>query len=123
MRRLAMPVELDFVRASSYGSSTEALRGIAISKDIETDICGRHVLLVDGIADTGETLACLRGRYLARNPASLKSVVLLDKRPRRTVDVPIEYVGFEIPDKFVVGYGLDCAEKYRNLPHVAVVKT
>lgn len=122
MRRLTMPVELDFVRAASYGSSTSAPGGVTITKDIESDIKGRHVLLVDGIIDSGETLNCLRKRYAGRGPASLKAVVLLDKRSRRTVDVPIEYAGFVIPDKFVVGYGMDCSEECRNLPYIAAIK-
>jgi hypoxanthine phosphoribosyltransferase len=121
MRRLTMPVELDFVRAASYGSSTRALRGVTVTKDLDADIKGRDVLLVDGIIDSGETLDCLRRRYAARDPASLKAVVLLDKRSRRTVDVPVEYIGFEIPDKFVVGYGMDCSEKCRNLPYIAAI--
>jgi hypoxanthine phosphoribosyltransferase len=122
MRRLTMRVELAFVRAASYGSSTTAPGGITITKDIESDIKGRHVLLVDGIVDSGETLNCLRRRYAERGPASLKAVVLLDKQSRRTVDVPIEYAGFVIPDKFVVGYGMDCSEECRNLPYIAAIK-
>lgn len=123
VRRLTVPVELDFVRAASYGKSTKSSREIVISKDIDADIEGRHVLLADCIIDTGETLDRLLKRYAQRNPASLRTAVLLDKRSRRTVDVPVDYVGYEIPDKFVVGYGMDCAEQYRNLPYIAVVKT
>jgi len=122
MRRLTMPVELDFARAASYGSSTTASGDVSITKDIDADIKDRHVLLVDGIVDSGKTLDCLRRRYAARGPASLKAVVLLDKRSRRTVDVPIEYIGYEIPDRFVVGYGMDCSEKHRNLPYIAEIK-
>jgi hypoxanthine phosphoribosyltransferase len=123
MRRIPFPVTVDFVHASSYGMGTESSREIRIKKDIEADIVGRHVLLVDCIIDTGETLDCLIKRYAARNPASLKAVVLLDKRSRRTVNVPLDYVGYTIPDKFVVGYGIDCGEQYRNLPYIAAVKT
>lgn len=123
MRRIPFPVTVDFVHASSYGLGTESTREIRIKKDIETDIAGKHVLLVDCIIDTGETLDYLIQRYAYRNPASLKSVVLLDKRSRRTVDVPLDYVGYVIPDKFVVGYGVDCGEQYRNLPYIAAVKT
>ncbi len=123
MRCLSLPVAIDFVRAASYGKSTEPARKIAITKDIETDIQGRHVLLVDTIIDTGETLHCLLDRMKAKDPASLEAVVLLDKKPRRTVEVPIRYKGFEIPDVFVVGYGVDCAEQCRNLAYIASVKT
>ncbi|MGE5173717.1 MAG: hypoxanthine phosphoribosyltransferase [Betaproteobacteria bacterium] len=122
MRRIPFPVTVDFVHASSYGKGTESTREIRIKKDIETDITGRDVLLVDCIIDTGETLKCLFNRYAGRNPASLRAAVLLDKRSRRTVDVPLAYIGFVIPDKFVVGYGVDCSEMYRNLPYVAAVK-
>jgi hypoxanthine phosphoribosyltransferase len=122
MRGLSIPVELDFVRAASYGASTVSSRKITITKDIETDIRGRHVLLVDGIIDSGDTLDCLFKRYAGHNPASIKAVVLLDKKSRRMVEVPLAYKGFEIPDTFVVGYGMDCAEKYRNLPYIATLK-
>ncbi len=122
MRHISFPVTLDFVHASSYGKGTESTREIRIKKDIETDISGRDVLLVDCIIDTGETLNCLLNKYAERNPASLKAAVLLDKRPRRTVDVPLAYVGFVVPDKFLVGYGVDCGEMYRNLPYIAAVK-
>jgi len=122
MRRISFPVTLDFVHASSYGSSTFSSRRILIKKDIEADIRGKHVLLVDCIIDTGETMDNLLKRYEERGPASLKTVVLLDKTSRRTVEVPLEYKGFEIPDKFVVGYGMDCGEKYRTLPYIASIK-
>jgi hypoxanthine phosphoribosyltransferase len=122
MRRIPYSITLDFVQASSYGMGTISSREIRIKKDIETDITGRHVLLVDCIIDSGETMAHLLKCYEARNPASLRSAVLLDKRSRRTVDVPLEYRGLEIPDTFVVGYGVDCAELYRNLPYIATLK-
>lgn len=122
MRRIPFPVTLDFVHASSYGMGTESMREIRIKKDIETIIAARHVLLVDCVIDTGETMDFLLKRYAAKNPASLKAVVLLDKQSRRTVDVPLAYVGYVIPDRFVVGYGVDCAEQYRNLPYVAAMK-
>jgi hypoxanthine phosphoribosyltransferase len=121
MRRISFPVTIDFIHASSYGMLTTA-REIRIKKDVEMDVRGRHVLLVDTIIDTGVTLACLFKRFAERDPASLEAVVLLDKKPRRTVEVRLKYQGFEIPDKFVVGYGVDCAEQYRNLPYVAVIK-
>lgn len=122
MRRILFPVALDFVHASSYGLGTESTREVRIKKDIEADIAGRHVLLVDCIIDTGETMDRLLKRYAERGPASLRAAVLLDKRPRRTVEVPLAYAGFVVPDVFVVGYGVDCAEKYRNLPYLASVR-
>ncbi len=122
MRRLSMPVAIDFIRAKSYGATTVPSRDIIITKDIETDIKGKHVLLVDTIIDTGETLHCLFKKLQEKEPASIEAVVLLDKKPRRTVDVRLKYRGFEIPDRFVVGYGVDCAEQYRNLPYVAAVE-
>ncbi len=123
MREIPFPVAVDFICASSYGMSTTAAKEIRIKKDIEADVRGRHVLLVDTIIDTGETLACLFKRFAEKEPASLEAVVLLDKKPRRSVEVAVKYRGFEIPDRFVVGYGVDCAEQYRNLPYVATVKT
>lgn len=123
MRRIPFPITVDFVHASSYGMGTESTREIRIKKDIETIITGRDVLLVDCIIDTGETMDFLIRRYAAKNPASLKAVVLLDKKSRRTVDVPLAYVGYVIPDAFVVGYGVDCGEQYRNMPYIAAVKT
>ena len=123
MRRLSMPVTVDFICASSYSMSTESSRKINIRKDLDTDINGKQVLLVETIIDTGATLDFLMKMLSERNPASLKAVTLIDKKSRRTVDVQIAYCGFEIPDKFVVGYGLDCAQQYRNLPYIAVVKT
>jgi hypoxanthine phosphoribosyltransferase len=103
--------------------ATDSSRFITVKKDLDTDIAGRHVLLVDCIIDTGDTLAHLMKTYSERRPASLEAVTLLDKKPRRRVPVNVTYVGFEIPDKFVVGYGMDCAQQYRYLPYVAVVRT
>ncbi len=123
MRLITIPVAVDFICASSYGMSTEASQKIHIKKDLDTEITGKHVLLVDTIVDTGETINYLIKMLSERKPSSLKTVALLDKKSRRTVDVPIAYRGFEIPDKFVVGYGLDCAQQYRNLPYIAAVKT
>ncbi len=123
MRRITFPVAIDFICASSYGISTTAVRELRIKKDIEIDVRGRHVLLVDTIIDTGQTLDFLFKKIPEKGPASLEAVVLLDKKPRRTVEVPLKYRGFEIPDRFVVGYGVDCAEQYRNLPYVAAIKT
>jgi hypoxanthine phosphoribosyltransferase len=122
VRRLTIPAMLEFVQVSSYGSGTVSSRVVAVTKDIGSDISGKHVLLVDGIIDTGTTMDFLLKRYRGRDPASLRTAVLLDKRARRAVDVPIDYRGFEIPDSFVVGYGMDSGQKYRNLPYIAMVK-
>jgi len=121
-RHLTIPVALDFVHVSSYGSATVSSRAIAVKKDIDLDIRGKNVLLVDGIIDTGDTINYLLDRYRERGPASIRVAALLDKRSRRMVDVPLDYRGFEIPDEFVVGYGMDCGEKYRNLPYIATIK-
>jgi hypoxanthine phosphoribosyltransferase len=121
-RQLTIPATLDFVHVSSYGSATVSSRTITVKKDIDIDIRGKHVLLADGIIDTGDTMKYLFERYRERGPASLKVAVLLDKRSRRTVDVHLDYRGFEIPDEFVVGYGMDCREQYRNLPYIAALK-
>jgi hypoxanthine phosphoribosyltransferase len=122
MRRMTIPVSIDFVRASSYGNSTTSSRQVTIKKDADFDVAGRHVLLVDTIIDTGLTLSRLFELLQTRGPASLNAVVLLDKKPCRTVDVPLAYRGFEIQDVFVVGYGVDCAQQCRNLPYLAVIK-
>jgi hypoxanthine phosphoribosyltransferase len=123
MRHLALPVTVEFIQAASYGASTTSSKNIAVVKCGEIDISGKHVLLVDAIIDTGETMACLFNAFVKRGPASLKAVALLDKRSRRTANVSVKYCGFEIPDKFVVGYGMDYGEKHRNLPYIAVIKT
>lgn len=120
-RRLTIPAMLDFVQASSYGSGTISSRTVTVTKDIGSDISGKHVLLVDGIIDTGTTMDFLLEQYRKQDPASLRTAVLLDKHSRRTVAVQIDYRGFEIPDRFVVGYGMDCGEKYRNLPYIAAL--
>jgi hypoxanthine phosphoribosyltransferase len=122
MRLITIPVAVDFIFASSYGMSTESSRKINLRKDLDTDIKGKHVLLVDTIIDTGETTSFLIKTFSERKPDSLKIAALLDKKSRRVVDVPIAYRGFEIPDKFVVGYGLDCAQQHRNLPYIAAVR-
>jgi hypoxanthine phosphoribosyltransferase len=120
-RHLTIPVALDFVHVSSYGNAMVSSRTITMTKDIDLDIRGKNVLLADGIIDTGDTMKYLVERYRERGPASIRAAVLLDKRSRRTVDVHLDYRGFEIPDKFVVGYGMDCGEKYRNLPYIAAI--
>jgi hypoxanthine phosphoribosyltransferase len=121
MRAISIPVRLDFIGISSYGFSTES-GAVRLVMDLETDIAGRHVLVVEDIVDTGKTLAYLVDNLKSRQPDSLRVCALLDKPERRTVPIQVDYVGFEIPDKFVVGYGLDFAEGYRNLPFVGVLK-
>jgi hypoxanthine phosphoribosyltransferase len=120
-RRLTVPAKLDFVQAASYGSGTAPSGTVTIRKDIDITIEGKHVVIVDGIIDSGRTLDRLIRRYRELRPAGLKVAVLLNKQSRRAVDVPIDYSGFEIPDRFVVGYGMDSAEQYRNLPYIAAV--
>ena len=122
MRRLTIPSRVEFIQAASYGASTRSPGDISIKQDIGVDINGRHVLLVDTVVDTGKTLANVLQQFGTRGPASLCTVALLDKKFRRTVDVTITYRGFEIPDAFVVGYGMDLAEQYRNLPYIAAIK-
>ena len=121
MRAIDVPVQLDFMGISSYGATTES-GAVRLVMDLETDISGCHVLIVEDIVDTGKTLAYLVEALRARQPASLRICALLDKPERRRVPITVDYVGFEIPDKFVVGYGLDFAEGYRNLPFVGVLK-
>jgi hypoxanthine phosphoribosyltransferase len=121
MRAITIPVRLDFIGIQSYGASTES-GAVRLVMDLETDIAGRQVLVVEDIVDTGKTLAYLVENLKARQPASLRVCALLDKPDRRQVPIDVDYVGFEIPDKFVVGYGLDFAEGYRSLPFVGVLK-
>jgi hypoxanthine phosphoribosyltransferase len=121
MRAITIPVRLDFIGIQSYGVSTES-GAVRLVMDLEADIAGRHVLVVEDIVDTGKTLSYLVENLKARQPASLQVCALLDKPDRRQVPIKVDYVGFEIPDKFVVGYGLDFAEGYRNLPFVGVLK-
>jgi hypoxanthine phosphoribosyltransferase len=121
-RRLAFPVKMDFVRLASYGAGRSSSGKVRITKDLETSLRGKDVLIVDDIIDTGVTLKYLVRRLKARRPRSLKSVVLLDKPSRRKVRFQPDYVGFTIEDQFVVGYGLDLNEEYRNLPGIYVLK-
>jgi len=119
----ATPLELscDFIRASSYGASTSSSGQVRILKDLDQDPEGKDVLLVEDIVDTGCTLQHLIQTVRARNPVSLKVVTLLNKPSRRRVDVPLDYVGFEVPNQFLVGYGLDYAERFRNLPDIRLL--
>jgi len=123
MRRVTVPHEIDFMAISSYGGQrTESSGVVRILMDLHADIAGRHVLLVEDIVDSGRTMDYLLRALQARNPASLRVCTLLSKPCRRAVDVPLDYIGFDIPDDFVLGYGLDFDEKYRNLPFVGVLK-
>jgi hypoxanthine phosphoribosyltransferase len=121
MRQLDVDCEVDFMAVSSYGSSTDSSGVVRILKDLDASIEGRHVLIVEDIVDSGLTLSYLFRMLGGRSPASLAVCALLTKPDRREVDMPIRYVGFEIPNKFAIGYGLDHAEHYRNLPYVAVL--
>jgi hypoxanthine phosphoribosyltransferase len=121
-RSLQRHIALDFIAISSYGQSTETSGVVRVLKDLETDIGGRHVLIVEDIVDSGLTLAYLRESLQRRNPASLRVCALLDKPERRTSDVTVDYIGFHVPNEFVVGYGLDYAERYRNLPYIGVLR-
>jgi hypoxanthine phosphoribosyltransferase len=122
MRHLQLPCEIDFMEVSSYGADTSSSGVVRILKDLEEDITGRHVLIVEDIIDTGLTLSYLRRSLLARKPASLEICALLCKPSRRQVDLDVKYVGFEVPDEFVVGYGIDFAGAYRNLPDIHSLK-
>lgn len=121
-RRLTVPVSIDFMDVTSYGSTTRTSGVVRILKDLEVDIEGRHVVLVEDIVDSGLTLNYLLSNLRSRNPASLAVLALLTKPARQRVEVPIRYRGFEVPDVFVVGYGLDYAERYRNVPFIATLK-
>lgn len=121
-RALKRPHTLDFMGVSSYGSGTQSSGAVQIIMDLKQPINGRNILIVEDIIDSGHTLDYMRRTLLARNPASLRICSLLNKPSRREMDVPVEYIGFDIPDEFVVGYGLDFDELYRNLPFIAVLK-
>ncbi len=121
MRTVTVPCEVDFMAISSYGASTDSSGVVRILKDLDINIEGRDVLVVEDIIDSGLTLSYLMRNLEARGPASLEVCALLTKPDRREMEVPVRYIGFEIPDRFVIGYGLDFAERYRNLPYVAVL--
>jgi hypoxanthine phosphoribosyltransferase len=122
LREIRRPVRLDCIRVSSYRNETRAVGKPEIVHSMTIDIANRHVLLIDDILDTGKTLSAVVPLIKKLNPASVKTCVLLDKKGRREVDFDADFVGFQIPDKFVVGYGLDFAERYRNLPCIGVLK-
>lgn len=121
-REIALPLELDFMAVSSYGSSTKSSGVVRIIKDLDEGIEGRNVLVVEDILDTGLTLKYLLKNLASRKPKSLEVVTLLSKQGKQRVPIDCKYVGFEVPDEFVVGYGLDYAERYRNLPYIGVLK-
>lgn len=122
IRQIKLPLNIDFIVASSYGDGAETSGRVNIKKDLEKDIAGRDVLLVEDIIDSGVTMNCLMDILNKRQPASVKLCALLTKEPRRQMPVKIDYCGFDVPDEFLVGYGLDYAEKYRNLPVIGVLK-
>jgi hypoxanthine phosphoribosyltransferase len=121
MRELEIPCELDFMAVSSYGSLTDSSGVVRILKDLDAPVEGKDVLIVEDVVDSGLTLGYLLRSLRSRNPRSLEVCALLVKPERRKVELPIRYVGFEIPDRFVVGYGLDLDQRYRNLPYVAAI--
>ena len=123
MRYIDVPVEIDFMAVASYGSATDSSGVVRILKDLDASIEDRDVLIVEDIVDSGLTLQYLLRNLGSRNPRTLEVCALLTKPERRKVDLPTRYVGFEIPDRFVVGYGLDYAERHRNLPYVAVLES
>ena len=121
VRKIDLPLRLDFIGVSSYGDGTES-RELVFTKELKLDVANRDVLLVDDILDTGKTLRAVSDKLTGMTPRRVRTCVLLSKKARRKYDIPADYVGFEIPDEFVVGYGLDYAEKYRNLPYIGVLK-
>lgn len=122
-RRIRLPVEIDFIAVSSYGASTQSTGVVRILKDLDNPIVGRDVLLVEDIVDSGLTLRYILRNLVARRPGSLRVCSLLVKEKPRPVEVTCDFVGFRIPDRFVIGYGLDYAERYRNLPYIAALAT
>ena len=122
VRSMSTRVTMDFIAVSSYGSGTKSSGEVRFQKDLDTSLENRHVIVVEDIVDTGLTLKYLQEILRSRAPKTLRTACLLSKPSRRKVEVPVDYIGFTIEDKFVVGYGLDYAEKYRNLPHIAVLQ-
>ena len=122
IRKIDLPLDIDFMAISSYGDNTKSSGVVRILKDLNMSIEGKHVLIVEDIIDSGLTLAYLVENLRSRGPESVEICTILDKKERRTTTLDIKYTGFQVPDEFVVGYGLDYAEKYRNLPYIAVLK-
>jgi hypoxanthine phosphoribosyltransferase len=121
-RQLTVPCSIDFLSISSYGPQTSGGE-VRITKDLEESISGKHVLIVEDIVDTGLTLSYIYQNFERRNPADIQVCSLLDRPYRRIIDIPIKYKGFDVPDKFLVGYGLDWRQQYRNLPYIGIIKT
>ncbi|MBQ2217893.1 MAG: hypoxanthine phosphoribosyltransferase, partial [Firmicutes bacterium] len=122
MRAITLDVEMDFMSVSSYGSGTKTSGVVRILKDLDSDIAGKNVLIVEDIIDSGLTLAYLKEYLAKRNPKSIKIVTMLSKPARRKADIEADYTGFVVDDKFIVGYGLDIDQKYRNLPYISWIK-
>lgn len=122
MRKINIYCDIDFMAVSSYGNRSTTSGAVKINKDLSQDIEGRHVVIIEDILDSGVTLSYLKSYLMNRNPASISICTLLDKPARRKADIKADYFGFDIPDEFVVGYGLDYAERYRNLPFIGVLK-
>ena len=121
-KRITVPVSIDFMSVSSYGGDTKSSGVVRIVKDLDESLKDKHVIVIEDIVDSGRTLSYLLDMLRSREPVDVKLCTLLDKPDRRVVDVNVDYTGFEIPDEFVVGYGLDYDQKYRNLPYIGVVK-
>ena len=121
-KRITVPVTLDFMSVSSYGNDTKSNGVVKIVKDLDDSLEGKYVIVIEDVVDSGRTLSYLLEMLKKRGPESLKLCTLLDKPDRRVVDVHVDYTGFQIPDEFVVGYGLDYAQKYRNLPYIGIVE-
>ena len=122
MKNINLDLEIDFVSASSYGSGTVSSGEVKIKKDIELEIAGKHVLIIEDIIDTGNTLKALKDYFYIKKPKSVRICTLLDKPSRRTADVKGDYIGFEVDDLFIIGYGLDYDQKYRNLPYISYLE-
>ncbi|MGC2872241.1 hypoxanthine phosphoribosyltransferase [Ihubacter sp. rT4E-8] len=122
MKNIALDIQIDFISASSYGSGTISSGSVKIKKDIEIDITGKNVIIIEDIIDTGNTLKYLKEYFLSKNPKSLKICTLLDKPSRRQADVTGDYIGFTVEDLFIIGYGLDFDQKYRNLPYISYLE-
>ncbi len=121
-KRINLPVTIDFMQVSSYGDGTESSGRVKIAKDLDETVEEKNIIVIEDIIDSGRTLSYLMNLLKARNPKSIKLCTLLDKPDRRVVDIEVDYTGFVIPDEFVVGYGLDYAQKYRNLPYIGIVE-
>ncbi|MEG0075815.1 MAG: hypoxanthine phosphoribosyltransferase [Eubacterium sp.] len=122
IREIKVPIEIDFVKASSYGRKTESTGMVVLEHELSIDVKDKHILLVEDIVDSGNTLKCLFDAFKEKGAADIKICTLLDKPERRVVEVKVDYTGFDIPDEFVVGYGLDYAQKYRNIPYIGILK-